>query len=374
MRIFVSSLISGFEEERAAARSAIATLRHEPVMAEDFNAQPNSPQIACLQGLRTADLVVLILGDRYGQPQASGLSATHEEYREAKGGKPILAFVQEGKTPEPAQQEFIREVQDWEGGFFRQSFTDAENLRTLLTRALHDYELTSVQAPVDIDELKSVAENRLPNQSRNYQSGRGATVCMSIVGGPRQQIIRAAAIEERDFADKLQQAAQFGSIRLFETSLGTERLIEGDALVLRQEDGASISIDEAANMLLLSPLNRRDSRGRYNYAEASVLVEEDVAAALRGELEFASQVLEDVDPSQRLNHLAAAVTIIGAEYRGWRTRAEHDASPNSIEIGLSSSREHGAIIIDIPRPALRLNRLRMVEDITVRLRRQWRAR
>jgi hypothetical protein len=46
MKIFISSLISGFEPFREAARSAIANLRHEAVMAEEFGAQPTSPQIA----------------------------------------------------------------------------------------------------------------------------------------------------------------------------------------------------------------------------------------------------------------------------------------------------------------------------------------
>src|SRR6185295_20078467 len=83
MRVFVSSLISGMEPLRRAARDAISTLGHQPVMAEDFAARVSSPQVACLGDLRQADLVVLILGDRYGDIQASGLSATHEEYREA---------------------------------------------------------------------------------------------------------------------------------------------------------------------------------------------------------------------------------------------------------------------------------------------------
>ena len=79
MKVFVSSLISGLESLRAVARDAITTLRHEAIMAEDFGARPNSPQVACLTGLRNADVVVLILGERYGAIQASGLSATHEE-------------------------------------------------------------------------------------------------------------------------------------------------------------------------------------------------------------------------------------------------------------------------------------------------------
>src|SRR3546814_12464509 len=85
MKIFISSLISGMEIERAATKRAIELLRHEAVMAEYFGAQVSSPQIACLTGLRQSDLVVLVLGTRYGVKQASGLSATHEEYREARG-------------------------------------------------------------------------------------------------------------------------------------------------------------------------------------------------------------------------------------------------------------------------------------------------
>ena len=70
-------------------------------MAEDFGARPASPQVACLQGLRSADVVVLILRERYGAvPPRSKVSPTHEEYLEARDGKPILRFVQEGVAEE----------------------------------------------------------------------------------------------------------------------------------------------------------------------------------------------------------------------------------------------------------------------------------
>ena len=78
VRIFVSSLLSGaFGPLREAASDAIAMLGYEPVRAEDYPASPSSGQVACLAGVRSADAVVLILGSRYGSPQASGLSATH---------------------------------------------------------------------------------------------------------------------------------------------------------------------------------------------------------------------------------------------------------------------------------------------------------
>jgi hypothetical protein len=81
MKSFISSLISGFEPFREAVRFAITNLRHEAVMAEEFGAQPNSPQIACLKGVRSADLVILILGENQGSIQGtSGVSPTHEGF------------------------------------------------------------------------------------------------------------------------------------------------------------------------------------------------------------------------------------------------------------------------------------------------------
>lgn len=129
MDVFVSSLISGMEEDRAAVRRAIERLGHRAVMAEDFGARPNSPQVACLGELRKSDAVVLVLGARYGSKQMSGLSATHEEYRSAQGQNPVIIFLKDGDTgPEPDQAAFIAEVSGWEGGLFRDSYSEPEQL------------------------------------------------------------------------------------------------------------------------------------------------------------------------------------------------------------------------------------------------------
>src|SRR3954466_7233563 len=84
MKVFISSLIRGLEAFREAAASGITTLGHRPVRAEDFGAAPDTPQQACLAGVRDADALVLIVTATYGHVQASRLSATHEEYREAR--------------------------------------------------------------------------------------------------------------------------------------------------------------------------------------------------------------------------------------------------------------------------------------------------
>ena len=51
------------------------------IAAEDFGASPSSTQQVCLAAVHEADIVGLLLGERHGIPQTSGLSPTHEEYR-----------------------------------------------------------------------------------------------------------------------------------------------------------------------------------------------------------------------------------------------------------------------------------------------------
>src|SRR4051794_30101033 len=236
MKVFISSLIAGFEPFRAAARGAVETLRHEPVMAEDFGARPQSSQVACLQGLRASDLVVLVLGERYGTVQpGSSLSATHEEYREAQGRKPVIAFVQQGVCPEPEQAAFIKEVQGWEGGLFRGGVKDANDLRDAIIRALHDYTLANAAGPVDAKALTETAIGLLPNANR--QSSRGPYLQLAVAGGPLQSILRPAEIEAPDLAEAMHQAALFGANRIFGGKSGVDTDMQGAALVLEQDNG-----------------------------------------------------------------------------------------------------------------------------------------
>jgi hypothetical protein len=255
MRVFISSLISGMGPIRVAAREVVTTLRGEPIMAEDFGAQPHSPQVACLTGLRQSDLVVLVLGEQYGTVQPSGLSATHEEYREARGRKPIIAFVQEAVTRDPQQSEFLAEVQAWEGGLFRGAFSTASDLRISLIRALHDYELANAVGPVDTEELVARALTILPSERRGYSS-TGATLNLSVSGGPAQSIIRPIELEKPALADALHQKALFGEHRLFDLSLGVDRKINDDTLVISQDRHAQVSLNEQGTVLVTIPIRK----------------------------------------------------------------------------------------------------------------------
>ena len=118
MKIFIRSVISGFEKYSEAAASAVETLGHAAIRAEHFGASPSSTRVACLQAARTADVVMLIMGPRYGEAQSRGLSATHEEYRDALDSKDVLVLIRNGVEFEPDQQRFLEEVQNWESGHY----------------------------------------------------------------------------------------------------------------------------------------------------------------------------------------------------------------------------------------------------------------
>jgi Domain of unknown function (DUF4062) len=216
------------------------------VMAEQFVASPNSPQVACLQGLRESGLVILILGANYGTKQTSGLSATHEEYRAAKGAYPVIAFVQDGVDRDSDEKAFVTEVQGWEGGLFRGGFTRPDELRGLITRAIHQWELAKAAGPLDSSELLARALSALPTQDRRgyggiYQEGRHLLV--SVAAGPGQTIIRPSEIESAKLGEDLVQRAMFGTVRLFDMALSTTYGIKDDALVITQGKGAEIRLD-----------------------------------------------------------------------------------------------------------------------------------
>lgn len=369
MKVFVSSLIGGYQPLRQAARDAITSLGHEAIMAEDLRAQANSPQVACLQGLRSADLVVLILVDCYGSPQpGSGVSPTHEEYLEARGAKPILLFVQEGVEPEPRQAELLREAQGWQGGLFREGFSDAEQLRRLITRSIHAYELSHASAPLDVAALVREAEGLVADGHRDRGQG-GPMLRFALVGGPARQLLRPAELEDEGLADAIQQRAMFGSPRLFERDAGIERRIEGDALVLEQEGGARISMDENGRIHLRLPLERRTGQGRGFGGFMLAIIQESVVRELANSIAFSAWLLDHVDATQRVSHAAMSAKIEASAHLGWRTQAEQDASPNSGTMRMGEAPSRPATL-DRPRAALKFDAARLAEDLMVPLRRQ----
>lgn len=366
MKIFISSLINGFESFRGAAEAAISSLGHTVVRAENFAASPSSPQRSCLDGVRQSDVVVLLLGGRYGFKQPSGLSATHEEFREAQKQRPVFAFVQSGVQRESDQVAFVEEVQAWSSGLYTGSFSTEQELRTRLTLAIHKWEVAKASGFIDAEEIRERAVKLVPIQDRRY-AATSTVLTVAMASGPSQQIIRPSELEKSAFAQDLTKFALFEEPPLFTTTEKTSASIRGHTLELTQES-RSFTIDEQGSVRITTTL---DSSGGFG----SVVIEEDVLENLAQSLAFGVRLLDRIDPTEKLSHVVLAVNLLGSDHCGWRTTAEHRASPNTFPISLTR-RDFSPVCLSPPhqlRPSLRLQSRKMSEDLTVLLKRRFRT-
>jgi len=66
LRVFVSSVIEGYERYREATKKGIISAGAEPVLVEDFPSLAASSRNACLDGVVSCDVIVILIGSRGG--------------------------------------------------------------------------------------------------------------------------------------------------------------------------------------------------------------------------------------------------------------------------------------------------------------------
>jgi len=228
MKVFISSVISGYEEYRDIAAAASRSLGHEVIRAEDFGSSPDYPQSTCLGGVWEADVVVLLLGGSYGAVQSSGFSATHEEYVEARSRCPVIVLVEEGVTREENQEAFVADVQNWAEGHYTEGFANIDSLRDAIIGSLHRIELARATGPVHSNEMLQRAIDLLPSDRQNI----GTVLTVVVSGGPLQSVLRPAELEDKELSQRLHKEALFGQVPVLDAKQGTDTLIVGDSTSL----------------------------------------------------------------------------------------------------------------------------------------------
>ncbi|MEP9362940.1 DUF4062 domain-containing protein [Nocardioides sp. CN2-186] len=140
MRVFISSVRRGLEQERDALPGLLKAVGFEPVRFEDFTAQQVPSRQACLDGVDSADAYLLLIGPHYGHvfPE-TGQSATHDEYVRARTrGIPRLVFTKAGVDMDDDQKAFVDEIGDYGAGSFWATFDDVTDLQTKVAAALRE--------------------------------------------------------------------------------------------------------------------------------------------------------------------------------------------------------------------------------------------
>jgi hypothetical protein len=188
---------------RAAARAALESLEMRPVMFETAPASRDDSRRALLDELGRCDVVLLLLGAEYGEPTERGVSATEDEFNEAKSrGIPVIALVQQ--IPRSAEQdEFVARVRGtWSEGRFAPEFKDAGDVGFAVVRGLNAWRqrgATNESQSAALERARSLAMG----SGRPGQSHTGAKARIVIVPISNRPIMDAVMLGETSLGDEL---------------------------------------------------------------------------------------------------------------------------------------------------------------------------
>jgi hypothetical protein len=101
LKVFLCSTYSDLVNERDAVLDAIRKLQHQHYSMEFFGARTNQPIETCLEEVRRSDVLVVIVGHRYGSLVPNiGISFTEAEYAEGhRLEKPCLVYFRDENVP-----------------------------------------------------------------------------------------------------------------------------------------------------------------------------------------------------------------------------------------------------------------------------------
>jgi uncharacterized protein DUF4062 len=311
--VFISSIQSGFEDVRAAARAGVESFGWRAMMAETVGAAPASPQRALLDRVGESDVLVLLVGSRYGARQESGLSATEEEFDEARRrGKPILVLREEGEL-EPEQQEFLEHATGgWEGGVFYGTFRDASDVGLAVVRGL-----TNIRDRGAREKLEPAAQERaaaLAADARRQGYGQGGSivrvVLVPLIGRP---LLQAAALEDRKLPEELAAAARGARLVPQSEGIGTTVSAAGIQLQVGEQYAGRVLMVGTNGEIVVEASVGGDDR---NFGSMRV-VPERLEEAIRGAAAFADSAWKRIDPRGEVQELVVVLAIPEAQHKSW---------------------------------------------------------
>ena len=345
--VFLSSVMSGMEELRAAAVAACESLDISVTKAEDFHADPSTPRGACLRGVGQANGLILLLGERYGSRLPSGKSPTEEEFDEAvRLGKEVLVFRTSDEL-EPEQATFLERVGSWQGGQFYRTCTSPTDLQRDIVKALRAW--SSAPSTQEVDALVRSNRARVPPQvSRGYiETG---DPWLSLSWSPSQRLFLDEDLIFEHLPEVIGDKLVAGSSRLLRTRPETSP--EQDGLSVRSSDReppqlrAWIGCDGSVSVgVEVEP--DHDNRGASVMSPMFYLPPDQLAEALGRQLAFVGEVLREVDPDRRCTagRLQASLARMGM-----RTIGEAAPGQTSFQLGTPGDADRDQPTIVPPAP------------------------
>lgn len=354
-RVFVSSVVEGFREERQAVREGIEAAGGEPVLVnEDFPALAESSRNVCIDAVDSSDVYVVIVGERGGWTTPSGKLVVEEEYERARQRRlPVLVFVRRGARDADAAR-LLGVLSDYVTAMFRREFSTPDELRQEVERAVAPL-IQQQQAPA---MNTAVLTERL-SQGRH---DRSLKLRFALIPERDEEVVDPVRLGEREFTDLVYEIAHRREVGLLSYEAPKEAEVRRDSLVVHQEvsrrrsgEIPEVEVELSTGGLVYVETDitgPRSADARFGL-EGMMIARPDVEALLREAFAFSNAWYEHQDRYRRYQRFFYAVAFVGVEYRRW---VEAAPSGNSFTMGTGST----------PDPFLVFDRPRLIgrEDLT----------
>lgn len=306
--VFISSVLGGFEDVRAAAAAAIEGMGLHPLRSEQLSAEPTPSRRALLDRVAEAEYYLLLVGERYGGA-GEETSPTEDEYNEAvRLGKPIFVLVQEVEL-EPAQQRFLDRIRgSWDEGSFYGTFSRAADIGAKVVAALsRERSATAEDGPAAQARARELASSE-----GTGAWGRGLRARIAFVPLRETTLLDPVALEAPGLANDLIAALRAGGAIDQSVGVSGEVTSAGVRLAPTQQSGETLAAVDVAGCTTIS--GDIASEGMLG---GMVIDPERLGNLIRGAGAAVKLVWDRIDTRSEIRRVTVCAAILDASYAAY---------------------------------------------------------
>jgi Domain of unknown function (DUF4062) len=312
-RAFVSSVIDGFAEFRAAARRGIERAGLEPILAENFPSLSSSPRNACLDGVASSDVLVAVVGPRGGWIAPSGRLVVEEEIAHARGKSiPVLAFIQDETERDATAARLVKSLSDYVAGAFRRTFRSPKELETLVELSVRSLELPG---------RTSMVPDLTPTLRSAYRPPSSPRLRLALAPERREELISPVDLRGADLIEQIYGIGLDRKVRLFRHARSRSSRLDGERLVIVEDENVhggdpavQIVVAESGDLLFDLDLQRVENEPQ-GIDSAFVVRVASIEAAITSSFSFAGNLYAQLDQYERHQRFFYNACLAGLGYR-----------------------------------------------------------
>jgi len=316
-RVFVSSKVEGFEEFRESARQAIKSVNGEPVLVnEDFPAKISSSRNTCLDGIDSADIFILVIGDRGGWTTPSGKFVIEEEYLYAKKKSlPVLVFLQRIERDKKTN-ELIKKLSDYVDGNYHKKFDDENDLKKQIDDALKSLIVKFKLNIMDKNKIESFFKDPDIVNNESY-------IRFVLAPEREEKLIDPVKFGSDIFKRQICKVGHDENVKLFNYELKTDSKLDSESLnIIHYDSEYGRDTTEVVRLKLLeSGIIIIDSnvtglvKGEQNAMSYNMIILNDIELALKSCFSFAKGFYDTFDEYKRHLRFYNNVALINLNNR-----------------------------------------------------------